>query len=249
MKTAIPICILAICGLLVTTPVLAKKPAIVPVATPAHGPQDAIRSADDEGIITLKSGSYAALEGVFYPQPLRAKAWLADHAGQPFTYRALGNDRYGRLRLIPTLGVQTLEQTMLHDGAALVFDRDNVPGLSAWMKDEDAARQKKLGIWNDPDLVLTDERTSNFVGQFHLVEGVVRHIYEGRDATYLNFGDDWKNDFSVHVPKGARRGFGGALGELEGKKVRVRGMIYEENGPMVTINRPEQLEVLSHDKK
>jgi micrococcal nuclease len=64
--------------------------------------------------------------------------------------------------------------------------------------------------------------------------------------TYLNFGADWRADFTVRV---RRTELEGALAGLDleglgGRLVEVRGVVLEAGGPLIELSHPEQLQVL-----
>jgi hypothetical protein len=64
---------------------------------------------------------------------------------------------------------------------------------------------------------------------------------------YLNFGDDWRSDFTISIDRKEIPAFAAAgidLKVLAGKKVRVRGWIEWRNGAMIAATHPEQLELL-----
>jgi micrococcal nuclease len=63
---------------------------------------------------------------------------------------------------------------------------------------------------------------------------------------YLNFGTDWRTDFTVRVRHAA---LAGALGGIDleglaGRTVEVRGVVLEAGGPLIELSHPEQLQVL-----
>jgi len=69
-----------------------------------------------------------------------------------------------------------------------------------------------------------------------------------RGQIYLNFGADYKTDFTIAIAKRNRKRFEKAGLDplsLEGATVRVRGWIELSNGPMVWLDHPERLEVLN----
>ncbi len=69
----------------------------------------------------------------------------------------------------------------------------------------------------------------------------------GQGPRYLNFGDDWRTDFTISIaPKSVRlfKAAGIELGTYEGRSVRVRGWLKSFNGPMIEATHPEQIEVL-----
>ena len=83
--------------------------------------------------------------------------------------------------------------------------------------------------------------------RFELVEGRVLDVATVRNRTYVNFGDDWRSDFTLNLASSARKLFereGFDLEGLEGRRVRARGWIKFYNGPMIDITHPEQIEIL-----
>jgi hypothetical protein len=72
-------------------------------------------------------------------------------------------------------------------------------------------------------------------------------VGEGGGRIYLNFGNDWRSDFTISIDRKDVRAFAAAgidLKGLAGKRVRVRGWIEWRNGPMIAATHPEQLELL-----
>lgn len=73
----------------------------------------------------------------------------------------------------------------------------------------------------------------------------MRDVARVRGTTYLNFGADWRSDFTVMIDARARRRFDHAgidLDALEGREVLARGWIRSRNGPMIEATHPEQLQ-------
>ncbi len=71
-------------------------------------------------------------------------------------------------------------------------------------------------------------------------------VAEVRTGVYLNFEENWREDFTVFIPKRDLRRFGGKeheLGLLEGRIIRVRGWLKLRNGPMIDVSHPEQIEI------
>ena len=68
-----------------------------------------------------------------------------------------------------------------------------------------------------------------------------------RGRAYLNFGPDWKGDFTVSVEPRHRRLFdaeGIDIEALEDRRIRVRGWVESWNGPLIEVTHPKQIEVL-----
>ena len=84
-------------------------------------------------------------------------------------------------------------------------------------------------------------------GTFQIVEGVVKSADVRGGRAYLNFGADWRTDFTATISPADMKLFrasGIDPRRLAGKRVRVRGWIQSLNGPEIEIAEPEQIEVL-----
>jgi endonuclease YncB( thermonuclease family) len=159
-------------------------------------------------------------------------------------------DRHGRLlaQLTRADGVW-IQGEMLKSGMARVYTFADNRMLAAEMYAlEREARETKRGIWgNSFYAIRTPEETGKFLGTFQLVEGTVVNAAKVRGRAYLNFGPDWKTDFTVTIPPAAQKMFRDAdvdTAALAGKRIRVRGWIDSYNGPMIEATHPEQIEVL-----
>ncbi|MDX2095088.1 MAG: hypothetical protein SFW64_04025 [Alphaproteobacteria bacterium] len=208
-------------------------------AAPAMQTQRVI-AIKPNGVLVLAEGGNAVLAGIILPDAARAQTWLYEHALQrDISFTAAGEDRYGRLRIHALLASE-----MLRAGVA-VFYADDSPVPAEWRAAEAVARTAKRGFWAGENAALMPENAAQHVGGFHVVEGRITRIYEGKSATYLNFGDDWHHDFSIRIDASTRRGMKTFLGALKtGDNMRVRGGIFEENGPMIRLNHPQNLEQL-----
>lgn len=118
--------------------------------------------------------------------------------------------------------------------------------IKQMLKTEDEARKAGRGIWADPYYRIVDtESVQDRVGRFTLVEGVVKEVMMKKGIAYLNFGADWKADFTLTVDREHLKDFdANALLALQGKKVRARGWVQEKNGPMIELVHPLQMETL-----
>ena len=84
--------------------------------------------------------------------------------------------------------------------------------------------------------------------RFALVEGRIARVGRTHQFWYANFGHDLRRDFTFRVPVVAAEADFATAGvdirALEGRRVRVRGWLLEENGPMIEITTPLALEPL-----
>lgn len=142
-----------------------------------------------------------------------------------------------------------VQETLLGRGLARVYSfADNRALVAEMLSAERTARTARRGIWARPYYAIrTPAETGRDLGSFQLVEGRVLDVAQVRGTTYLNFGADWRTDFTVTVRKRNLASFvdgGFDLEALEGRRVRVRGWLDNRNGPMIEATHPEQIEVL-----
>jgi endonuclease YncB( thermonuclease family) len=159
-------------------------------------------------------------------------------------------DRHGRLlaHLHGDDGAW-IQGAMLRAGMARVYTFADNRALALEMYALEAeARAAQRGIWGHPYYaVRTPEAAAEDIGTFQLVEGRVLDTARVRERVFLNFGHDWRTDFTVAIPTKALAGFRAAGLDpqtLKGKRIRVRGWLKSENGPMIEVSHPEPIEVL-----
>ena len=190
--------------------------------------------------IQLAQKGKAVFAGSMAPDVAAASAWLAEQVLQQEIRFSEGDvDRYGR-----TLITSDMQEKMLRDGVAIIYaSAGDIP--ASWRVAEAAARTAKRGVWAMESLLITPETALKATGGFHVIEGSITRIYESKTATYLNFGEDWRSDFSITLLPKQRRSMKAFLANLKaGDRVRVRGSITQENGPMIRLNHPANLERL-----
>ena len=160
-------------------------------------------------------------------------------------------DRHGRLRahLVRTDDGAWIQGALLARGLARVHSLvDDRLAVDEMLAIERRARAARLGIWSQPRYrVRAASDAGAGLRSFQLVEGRVRAAAMVRGRGYLNFGSDWREDFTVSIGPRDRRRFeeaGIAVEDYEGRLVRVRGWVESFNGPMIEATHPEQIEVL-----
>jgi endonuclease YncB( thermonuclease family) len=237
------------------------------------GPPGKAVEVIDGDTLRLEDGREVRLVGIQAPKlPLGRRnfpTWpLADDAKAALERIALGKrlvpvfggadgDRHGRV--LAHLHVETadgpwLQGEMLRRGLARVYTfSDNRARAGELYALEREARDARRAIWRHPFYRVRDalddvKDLAQSEGTFQLVEGRVADVGEAQGRSYLNFGANWRDDFTVTVPSRARAAFraGGAdLRSLAGTRVRVRGWLKWINGPSIDIDHPEPLEVLT----
>ncbi len=222
----------------------------------------------DGDTLVLADGREVRLVGIQAPKlPLgRAgfEAWpLADEAKAVLAKLTLGRevrlayggrrgDRHGRVlaHLIDEAAGDWVQGALLDAGMARVYSfQDNRALVPEMLAREAAARDGRRGIWADSFYaVRTPEEADRYLGRFELIEGRVRDVAVVRGRVYLNFGADWRSDFTASLAPAVRRLFESELIDPQSYRdriVRVRGWLKSRNGPMVDITHPEQIEVIA----
>ncbi|HMA16269.1 MAG: thermonuclease family protein [Bacteroidota bacterium] len=191
----------------------------------------------------------------FEPWPLaeEAKARLAAVAlGRHLDlgYGGRRGDRHGRVlaHLFDADG-RWIQGELLAAGLARVYSfADNRAAVPQMLALERAARAAGRGIWADPFYAVRGaEAAEDWLGGFELVEGRVQAVGQGGGRVYLNFAEDWRQDFTLALDRRALALFQEAgldPAGLAGKQVRARGWLKSYNGPMIDVTHPEQIEVL-----
>lgn len=199
---------------------------------------DAITGTGHGGEITLRDAGSALLAGIVAMQP-------PSLAPQPVEVKLVDRDRYGRARVIAYREGQhsSLQEEWLRTGRALVYDRAPTP--AAWLAAERDAEVHRRGVWGQEGFVRPVGQLTAEAAGLVLVEGKVTRSYKGREMWYVNFGEDWKTDASLRIPRRAWRSMGQDFAVADGQCLRARGAVFQENGPMIEITRPEQLEFKS----
>ena len=127
-------------------------------------------------------------------------------------------------------------------------ERSNPAMIRDLYKLEEEARAEKLGLWAfDQYKVLTPDEAESKINSFQIIEGTVTSSARQSSNIYINFGADWRTDFTITIkPSDARGFYKGNLDplSLNGKKIRVRGWVNSYNGPTIEIDHPERLEIV-----
>jgi endonuclease YncB( thermonuclease family) len=160
-----------------------------------------------------------------------------------------GPDRYGRiLAHVADARGGWVQAALVERGLARVALFDDTVGLQALLDFEAQARAARRGLWALPEFrIIGASEAARHQDSFQLVEGRVLAVERKAGRTFLNFGEDWRSDFTVAIDARLRRQMaarGLDPASLQGKMVRVRGWIRSRNGPLIEPVRPEQIEVV-----
>lgn len=221
----------------------------------------------DGDTLDLDDGRRVRLAGIDAAKPLPGREadrrWpLAEAAVGALRELALGHsvelrggveDRHGRrLAQVVRADGLWLQAELLRRGHARVLTRPDARDLAAELLAAEAeARAARRGLWRTRVYAVRAaediERLRRDRDSFQIVEGRVLTAAKVRGQVYLNFAEDWRSDFSVHIGRDAQKLFareGLDPTALQGAMIRVRGWIADRNGPMIEATHPEQIERL-----
>lgn len=229
--------------------------------------------AIDGQTLRLADGRMVRLAGIMAPRPplgwqagkrWRRSAEAADAldalaAGRGILLygrgKALSADRHDRL-----LAQMTRDDGLWLQGALLTAGLVRVHTAAADAEiatalyaAEEIARIAGRGIWVDPYYgVRCAGEMDNATDAVRVVQGRILAVADINGALYLNFGADWRRDFTIRVERRDRRRLGWREkplmleGEaLEGALVEVRGWVYWFNGPAMDLDHGARLRLLA----
>ncbi len=220
----------------------------------------------DGATLTLSDGRTISLAGIEAPpsaggapSPIAVAAAAALRAagavpGATIKVAAISEkpDRYGRIRanVFATDGA-AIAGRLVTAGFARVHRLTGDPAcVLALLDAERGARIAARGMWADPAYRIRsadDPSLQDESGLYGLVAGRVLSIGRGDVITFVNFGREYSQDFTVMIAPAeakALRAAGFDIDSLPGKRVLVRGMIEASGGPAIRLGDPTDIEVL-----
>ncbi|HEY8214443.1 MAG TPA: nuclease [Methylocystis sp.] len=224
-----------------------------------------VAAVDENFELLLDDGRRAALAGLDFPPPemaeLRAairhrlSSWLA---GQDIFLGAFASapDRWGRAPARAYATPAEDDAAPLTSVAAALLARGEArfrpdptaaACTKAYLAAEASARDAGVGLWSRPEFRPIDVPSPSAAEDLKkrkgmiIVVGEIRSVGESRRAFYLNFGDKWRDSFTVVIPRRNLAMFGQIEPRsLVGRRARVRGLI--ETGSRIEIATPNEIE-------
>lgn len=253
----------------------ATRGATPPADTPGAcivetGEAKSVAKVIDGETIALADGGEVRLIGALSPRAFDAGVAAADWPAEREARDALAalvtgravvlavagrhGDRWGR-RLAQVLVERDGERVwvqaaMIAAGHARAY---GLPGsfecADELARREATARNAGLGLWRNPAYaVARAEATRELLRRrntYQIVEGTVAVVANVRGHVYLNFGADWRDDFTAGIATAHKdRDWLEELRGLTGRRVRVRGWIERQNGPFIAVSDRSQIEIL-----
>jgi micrococcal nuclease len=237
--------------------------------TLAGGPTRSVVRVIDSETLLLDDHQEVRLIGALAPRSPdlspQAQAWRAEEAaiaalkalvlGRSVSLATAGRaeDRYGRKLahvFIERHGERVWVQgELLSGGHARAY---GLPGSYACMREllahERVARESGSGLWANAAYMVRSARATRDLlrrrNSYEIVVGRIAKVAVTKTRTYINFGADWRSDFTAGIEQRVLRAnpdWAKTLAALEGKRVEVRGWIQYRNGPYIDIEDPSQL--------
>lgn len=140
------------------------------------------------------------------------------------------------------------QEVLLERGLAILLP-EGKRSVDVFANAEERAIVKRLGIWGDdvaapyhyggsPDRagILPDANLA--VGHFAVIDAVLQRIEDREWRSYLNFGENWRSDFTVMVGRDLRDEIvanGQHMENWIGQTIRIRGVIEDRGGPYIEL--------------
>lgn len=207
----------------------------------------------DATTVSLVDGEVVRLAGIVVPRDVEARAAerLAGVLARSSGFRLVvqGRDRYRRpLGDLHGHDGLWLRELLVENGLAMAAPAAGQGGRPGdLLALERAARAAGRGMWQD-GRVAEAGRAGTRIGQYALVRGRILSIGETKRYVYLNFGPNYRTDFTLRIrgqeldhvlPRYAE-----GLDRLVDRFVEARGFVLAAGGPLIELSHPDQLEVI-----
>ncbi len=179
--------------------------------------------------------------------------------GQKITFYQTRNEKNGRLNalgqnlghIVKRNGDNPVwaQKVLVEEGLVRALPTmSNPENAAALLEAEIKPRTLRKGLWGTAQWAVKNiDTVGSYVGTIQVVQGKVYSVSTRGNITYLNFGRDWKTDFTIEVDATMRRALmKNAINPmaLTGKFVEVRGFVEEHNGPSIQLEAPQLLRII-----
>ena len=160
-------------------------------------------------------------------------------------------DVYDRLLAYVRVGDVFVNGELVREGLALMDVRTpNLKYQKMFLDFQREARRYNRGIWGKiKGSTISHREASQYSGRIGVVQGKIINVHKGRKKVYLNFGKDFRKDFTGIIYEENLRNFPleahEPTGYFLGKRVKIYGFIKERDGPLITICAPSQIDFLN----
>ncbi|MDF1749894.1 MAG: thermonuclease family protein [Alphaproteobacteria bacterium] len=230
---------------------------------PPDGPQSFLTSViavDDGRTVRLADGRRIVMPHILPPgpdrhspmedtTPIRQSAQALADLVLGYELRVdldpIAQDRYGRLRAKLSVDDQDIAAQQARNGWVRAFPEPDanqdtvIPLLTA----EAEGRTTGKGFWESGFFqVYTADSYSTGTDRFEIVSGRAKRVTRIGDRDHLEFGEDWRTDFTAGLDRSLRKSFDPDA--MIGKSIELRGWIRNWNGPFMEITEPTQISQL-----
>lgn len=211
----------------------------------------------DAGSLVLADGRRVKLASVLPPradEPFAGEAYR--HVSNAVAGKEIGlafddqtTDRHGALVAQIFVAGAWLQQSLVAAGLARVRTFAGTAACAGpLLADETAARVAKRGLWALPHYrVRKAEDLDADIGTFQIVEGKVVSVAMSKGRAFVNFGADYRTDFTITISaRDAKRLAKAGIDPTtwSGKQFRVRGWLSRLNGPEVELTHAAQIQII-----
>ena len=141
------------------------------------------------------------------------------------------------------------DEEILKEGLALLLTMPpNVKYTERFTRAQEYARQHKSGIWAAYVPVEADKAAA-VIGKVAAVQGRVVSCYNSGNVLFLDFGRDYRTDFTAVIfkkdmPYFQKKGINPYA--YKGKRLEIIGKVKEYNGPEIIVRDPSHIRVLDN---
>lgn len=195
---------------------------------------------------------------VYSPQPfsLKAKEYnrkLVENKIVEVEFDVEKKDRYGRLLGYCFVNGVFVNAKLIEEGYAVLYTYPpNVKYVDLFVKLQKKAREEENGLWGG-FAAINHADAHLYINQIRTVRGRVLNIYKSSKCILLNFGRDWRTDFTAVIFNNSLNFFYekgiDPLVFYKGKLIEVSGRIREYNGPEIIVNAPYEIVITDDDNK
>jgi len=224
----------------------------------AAGGTVTIAATIDGETLRLADGRELRLAGIGVPRSTphfaqeaqQTLADLADRREAQIYYEERRNDRYGRtVAHVAVASDLWLEAELVRRGLARVeTTRDTAAAAVVLLAIEREARAAGRGLWARPEYRVRDAGgLGRWRDSFQIVAGRVAASHRSPGRLWLEFASAQGRGLELEIPAEANRLFRAAgmdLSGLVGADVRVRGWLRWQDGPIIAVDHPAQIELV-----
>ncbi len=197
-----------------------------------------------------KEGEFVYEPEPFGPEATQFNRELVEGKRVRVEFDVERTDRYGRLLGYCFVDDIFVNQKLVQQGYALLYTYPpNVKYADLFIAAQKEARKNREGMWGSYQIV-GHRDVREHINQVRSVRGRIVNTYKSERITFLNFGFDYRRDFTVVIFNNVLDFFHqkniNPVDFYRGKTVEVFGRIEKhKSGPQIVVHSPDQIRVIS----